>query len=242
MKTINVVVIYSNARKESTYSSVQIFKNTISKKFNIIFKEFFLPADMPHLCLGCFSCFQNGENTCPHSKSVQPIVNAILEADGLIISSPVYSCDASCSIKSLFDHMCYLWISHRPKENMFNKVVMVVSTTAGIGIKSSIKTLKKSPRYWGAKRIYSYGITIRACQWCDVSSKLKTKITRDLTNKSKKFTKAITHIDSLKSPLYTRFLFSVIGKMIANYDPNGLLHKDMEYWNEKGWFGKTRPF
>lgn len=237
-----IVVIYSNVRKESTFNCVKIFKDELQKENNINFTEFILPRDMPHICLGCFRCFELGAEKCPHQSSIEPIVHAILRADGIILSSPVYSLDASCAIKTLFDHMCYLWITHRPQEEMFNKMVMVISTTAGAGIKTSIKTLKKSPSYWGVKRIFSYGIRLRANRWNNVSDKNKNKIATKLKKKAKQFSKAMMHRDELKPRMLVRFLFPTMGKMIGGYEADSLLHKDIEYWQEKGWFNGRRPY
>lgn len=239
---LRIVVIYSNARKGSTYNCVQIFKKALQNESDVDFTEFTLPDDMPHICLGCFSCFEKGEDKCPHASSVQPIVNAILESDGIILSSPVYSLDASCAMKSLFDHMCYLWISHRPRELMFNKMVMVISTAAGTGVKTSIKTLKKSPCYWGVKRIYSFGIAVRASCFEHISNKTKRKITAELTKKAKQFNRAIVNKDKLKQRLFIRFLFPFMGKMISGYETDSSLHKDTEYWKQKGWLDGGKPF
>ncbi len=239
---MKVVVIYSNARKESTYNCVRIFKEAVQKETEVDFIEFTLPNDMPHICRGCFTCIEKGEDKCPHSNVVQPIVNAILEADGLILSSPVYSLDASSAIKSLFDHMCYLWISHRPHEEMFHKAAMVISTTAGAGVKTSIKTLKKSPGYWGIRRIYNYGIAIKASRWEHVSTKTRKKIEMSLTKKAKKFLRAINNDGKGKHRLLIRLLFPLMGKMIGGYEAGGLLNKDKEYWAQKGWLDSGKPF
>lgn len=239
---MRIAVLYSNARKGSTYNCVQIFKEALQKETDVDFTEFTLPGDMPHICLGCFSCFEKGEDKCPHAASVQPIVSAILASDGVILSSPVYSLDASCAIKSLLDHMCYLWISHRPREEMFNKTVMVISTTAGAGAKTSLKTLKKSPRYWGVKRIYGFGIAIRASRWEHVSDKAKRKIAAALSKKAKRFNRAIVKRDTLKPQLFIRFMFPFMGKMIGGYEPDSLLHKDTEHWKQKGWLNGSKPF
>lgn len=239
---LKIAVIYSNARKGSTYHCVQIFKEALAKENAVDYTEFTLPADMPHICLGCFSCFEKGEGQCPHAGFVQPIVNAILEADGIILSSPVYSLDASCAIKSLFDHMCYLWISHRPREEMFNKAAMVISTTAGAGVRTSVKTLRKSPRYWGVKRIYGFGMAVRASRWAHIPDKAKRRITAKLTKRAKQFNRAIVDRDTLKPRLFIRLMFPFMGKMIGGYAPDSLLHRDTAHWKQRGWLGGDRPF
>ncbi len=239
---MKVVIIYSNARKGSTYHCVKIFKEAVQKENDVDFIEFTLPNDMPHICRGCFTCIEKGQDQCPHSNAVQPIVNAILEADGIILSSPVYSLDASCAIKSLFDHMCYLWISHRPHKEMFHKTAMVMTTAAGAGVKTSIRTLKKSPGYWGVRHIYHFGVALKASRWEQVSNKTRTRIEGSLIKKAKPFSRAIKNDDKGKHRLLIRFLFPLMGKMIGGYEAGGLLQKDKEYWVQNGWLDGGRPF
>ncbi len=87
---MKVTVIYGSMRKGSTYNCVRIMLEHIQDK--IIDKtEFFLPKDMSHFCKGCFSCFTNGEETCPHYKEIKPIAQSLEEADLIILASPVLS-------------------------------------------------------------------------------------------------------------------------------------------------------
>jgi multimeric flavodoxin WrbA len=239
---MSVVIIYSNARKESTYHCVKIFKEAVQKEIDVDYIEFTLPNDMPHICRGCFACIEKGEEQCPHSNVVQPIVKAILDADGIILTSPVYSLDASCAIKSLFDHMCYLWISHRPNKKMFHKTAMVITTAAGAGVKTSIKTMKKSPSYWGVRRIYHFGIAAKASRWEHVSNKTRIRIEVSLTKKAKQFISAIKNKDKGKQRLLLRFMFPLMGKMIGGYEDDGLLYKDKEYWAQNGWLDGGKPY
>jgi len=239
---LKIAVIYSNARKGNTYNCIQIFKGALEKESTVEYTEFTLPDDMPHICRGCFTCFEKGEDKCPHAGSVQPIVKAMLESDGIILSSPVYALDASCAIKSLLDHMCYLWITHRPREEMFGKAVMAISTTAGAGVRKCVRTLEKSPRYWGAKRIYGFGLAVHASRWEDVSDKARRKITVKLAKKAKQFSKAIASRDMLKHGLYIKVMFKLMGKMLGGYEPGSSLYRDTEHWKQKGWLDEVKPF
>ncbi len=242
MRNRKVVVIYSNPGKGSTYNCVRIFKENLQQEMDVDFIEFTLPGDMPHICLGCFNCFEKGEDKCPHADLVQPIVKEIMTADGMILSSPVYAMDASSAIKSLFDHMCYLWIAHRPNEKMFGKIAMVITTAAGTGVKTSLGTLKKNAKYWGVKRIYSFGVALRASRWEHVSEETRRKITVKLTRKAQKFAKNMMNIDRLGPRMAIKFLFPLMGKMIGGYEAGSLLYRDTQYWKEKGWLNGGKPF
>ena len=67
-------------------------------------QEFFLPRDFDQPCLGCYTCFKADLSRCPHFEKLELIVKAILEADLLILESPVYVYHASGQMMSLLDH------------------------------------------------------------------------------------------------------------------------------------------
>ena len=239
---MKICIIYGNPRKETTYNCVKIFKESLQKQSDVEFIEFTLPKDMPYLCVGCFECFTNGEDTCPHASSVQPIAKAMLESDGIILSSPVYACDVASSIKALFDHLCYMWVSHRPQIEMFNKVVMVISTTAGAGVHASIKSLKKSPRYWCVKRIHSLGIVASASCWSDVPQKKKIKFKRKLEKRASQFLHSINNREKLNQRLQTKLIFPLMAKMIGGYNPEYMLYRDKQHWQRNGWLDGKKPW
>ena len=150
----------------------------------IDFTEFFLPKDMPNFCTGCFNCFLKGEEHCPHYEYTKPIVTAIIEADGIILSSPVYGFNVTGAMKILIDHLCYLWMVHRPNELMFQKIAMIISTTAGAGISNTLKAIKTPLNFMGVKQIHSFGVAIAAASWNDVSENKKQSIEKRLNKKA----------------------------------------------------------
>ena len=96
--------------------------------------EFFLPKDFGEFCLGCTNCFIKGEETCPHHEKLKPIIDAIDEADVVILTSPVYVMHASGSMKAFLDHLGYRWMVHSPEPTMFMKQGVCISTAAGAGM------------------------------------------------------------------------------------------------------------
>ena len=100
---MKITVINGSMRRGSTWNSTQAILKELSKIQETQVTEFFLPRDMPHFCAGCYSCFYKGENTCPHAGAVQPIAQAILEADLVVLTSPVYGFDVSGQMKALLD-------------------------------------------------------------------------------------------------------------------------------------------
>jgi multimeric flavodoxin WrbA len=101
----------------------------------------------------------------------KPIVDAVTQSDLVILTSPVYGFDVSGQMKALIDHLCFMWMSHRPNPMMFNKIGLTVATTAGAGLGHTAKTMKNSLTYWGVKKVFSYNNRVSAMKWGDVSEK-----------------------------------------------------------------------
>ena len=141
---------------------------------------------MPHFCNGCFSCFYNGEDTCPHAPFVTPIVKALLDADLIILTSPVYGLDVSGQMKALVDHLCWMWMSHRPNPKMVNKIGLTVTTTAGMGLGRAAKTLRNSLTFWGVKKSFSFKGRVSAMKWSDISEKTMAKVDKETAALAKK--------------------------------------------------------
>lgn len=237
---MRICVVHGSPRKGNTYKAVEIFKEELRKKGEVEFTEFLLPKDMPKFCCGCFLCFEKGEEKCPHAQYVQPIAGAMREADGLIFSSPVYVLAESGAVKALLDHFGYIFIPHRPMEEMFSKVAMVISTTAGAGTNHSTKTVARSLRYWGVKRIYKYGCALNAKEWHEMKPQRREKVEGEIRGKANQFYKAVEKRGQLSTPIFTRIIFRLMRGMLGGYADG---QTDKEYWREKGWLdGKCKPF
>jgi multimeric flavodoxin WrbA len=197
--------------------------------------EFFLPKDFGEMCCGCTKCFMESEDKCPHYQKLLPITKAIDEADVIILASPVYVFHATGAMKSFLHHYGYRWMVHRPEQSMFGKQGVCISTAAGAGMKSTNKDMADSLFYWGIAKIYRYGIPAAAVNWEGVSEKKKKAIYKATSSIASKI---IRRNGKVKPGLKTRIIFSVMRMM----QKNGFNPKDMEYWNEKGWTGKKRPW
>ena len=236
---MKITVIYGNNRKGSTYNLVQILKEKLSRHGEIEYSDVFLPSELPEFCRGCFYCILRGEENCPDTEKIQIIIAKLLSADGIILASPVYTLDVSAPMKNLLDHLCYLWLPHRPNKQFFTKTGFVLSTAAGTGTKRTNKTMRLSLDYLGFKRVYSYGTNVAASDWSGVSAKKKDKIEADLAKKAAKFYQATLNRKKLSYRLKTRGIFIMMKKLIKSYDQTNL---DRNYWQEQGWFDEISPF
>jgi len=221
--------------KGSTYHIVKLFLNRLTDDSDKI-DEFFLPRAMDQNCCGCFSCFLNGENTCPHFDKVHPIAESLEKADLIILSSPVYVFSISGQLKSLLDHFGYQWMPHRPNKTMFSKVGLVISTAAGAGMKKANQNMKDNLFYWGVPKIYSYGKAVEAIGWENISHEKKNIIEREVNNLSRKIKKSVGRA---RPTLKTKILFSIMGLMQkkSKWNPT-----DRDYWEKNGWLTGGRPW
>lgn len=152
--TMNCLIINGSPHKGFTWKIVEQAKIKLQAMGDISFEEIMLmDIDIP-FCRGCFSCFYHGEHTCPHADRVAPIVQKLLDADMLIITSPVYALHISSLLKNFFDHTAYMF--HRPI--MFEKKALVITSTAGGGAKKAAEYIRETLQHWGFNRVYTLPI------------------------------------------------------------------------------------
>ena len=167
---MKIVLIHGQNHRGSSYT----IGRKIADKINIEkeITEFFLPNDLNHFCIGCYNCIDD-DSKCPFYAEKQRIMSAVEQADLLIFTTPTYCMRASAPMKSFIDLTFTYWMAHRPRECMFSKKAVVVSTAAGVGTGSAIKDITTALGYWGISDITKYGVSIQAMNWDMVSEKNK---------------------------------------------------------------------
>lgn len=228
---MKITVIHGQNHKGSTYN---IAKNLCDKLGGEV-KEFFLPKDFDKFCIGCTNCFTKSEKLCPHYKQLDPITQAIDEADVLIFASPVYVYHATGAMKAFLDHYGYRWIVHRPEEKMFSKQAVCISTAAGAGMKSTNKDMADSMFFWGVAKTYKIGMAVYETSFDRVSNKVKIKIDSKTTAIADKIKK---NLGKAKPNIKTKAFFNIMRMM----QKNGWCEVDKTYWSQKGWDKKDRPW
>ena len=231
---MNVLTIMGTAHKGNTRAVVDLFLKEFEDDKNE-FDEIILPNDFQNFCQGCANCILKGEDKCPHYKEVNKIVEKIEKADLIILATPVFVGSCTGGMKAFLDHLAYMWLVHRPNENMFNKVGLIVTSAGGSGVKQTVKLLKNNLFYWGVPRIYNYGITTMKMggNYCDYSK--KDIIKNQVSNKAKQIKKSL---EKRKVGFKTKFFFKLFGKTQVN----GWNKVDSDYWKEKGWLDGKKPY
>ncbi len=228
---MKITVIHGQSYKGSTYHIAR----SLGEKLDGEITEIFLPRDFSDFCTGCTACFCESETKCPHYEKLLPITEAIDEADVLILASPVYVYHATGAMKALLDHYGWRWMVHRPEEKMFSKQAVCISTAAGAGMKSTNRDMADSMFWWGAAKVYTYGIAVSETSWERVSSGKKQKIDKKLLALAGKIRKKQGRV---KPSLKTKLFFSVMRQM----QKRGWNKADVDYWKEKGWTEEKRPW
>ncbi len=228
---MKITIIHGQSHKGSTYHIAKMLSGKIGGDVT----EFFLPRDFNSFCTGCTSCFEKSEKLCPHYKELEPLTKAIDNADVIILASPVYVYHATGAMKVFLDHYGYRWMVHRPEEKMFSKQAVCISTAAGAGMKGTNKDMADSMFFWGIGKTYKYGVAVMEISWDRVKDRIKARIDKRTSALAVKIQKKQNHI---KPAFKTKIFFNIM--RIAQ--KNGFNKADADYWKEKGWTGKKRPW
>jgi len=54
-------------------------------------------------CRACFKCFERKDNRCIQQDDLNPFIDKMIEADGIVIGSPTYFSNVSTEVKALID-------------------------------------------------------------------------------------------------------------------------------------------
>lgn len=230
---MKIAVVNGQNHKGSTWHIGKMLADRLAGEEAV--QEVFLPRDMPKFCCGCTNCFMKDEKKCPHIDYTEPITRILDEAELLIFTSPVYVYHATGSMKALLDHYGYRWMVHRPEAKMFSKQAVCISTAAGGGMKSTCKDMKDSMFFWGVGRVYTYGVAVRAVAWNKVPEKKKIQIEEKMNKLAVKIKR---RAGKVTPPLKTKMFFNIMRLL----NKSGWNKVDTEYWEEKGWLGKSRPW
>lgn len=230
MKT---VMINGQNHKGSTYTIGRMIADKVGNGEDIT--EFFLPRDLDHFCLGCYTCIDD-DTKCPFYEEKNRIMKEVESADLLIFTTPTYCLGASAPMKSFIDLTFNYWMSHKPRKCMFDKKAVVVSTAAGSGAKKAVKGINDTLFYWGVPYILTYGICIQAMNWKGVGKKKKQKIEKDVEKIARKLTKKKNVTPGFK----TKLMFSLMRMMQKANLGSG--ESDRSYWEKNGWLDKERPW
>lgn len=212
MANKKVVAINSSRRKKNTYGIIESIGQGLQKED--------IEVEIIHLfdyqvedCRGCERCLREGN--CIIDDDMENLMDKLINADGLIISSPVYMGTVSGRLKTFLDRTC-VWF-HRPQ--LVGKPALTVATTAGSGLKSTLKYLEKVSIEWGMQPTEKIG---------------RSAVTMQKPIQEKEYQDFINHL-YMDQEEYRPTLKQLISYQVQKVLALKLLKIDRDYWQEKGW-------
>lgn len=199
-------------------------------------REFFLPRDFDAPCLGCFGCFQTDLSHCPHYAKLEPLAAAILEAEVLILDSPVYVYHATGQMMSFLNHFGTWWVVHRPRPEMAHKQAVAISTAAGGGMKSTTKDMADSLEMWGVRKVYRMGFGVQAVKPEEIPERILKRIQGKTDRLAGKIRKNAGRVGYNVRARKWFCLMRIAHKHFPPAEP------DYGYWEKQGWHGRGRPW
>ena len=214
-----VVAIMASKRKKNTYKVVEEVQGILAKQ--AIQVEIINLYDYQiESCIGCEVCIL--KERCVLKDDTSALMEKLQTSDGIILASPVYLENISGKLKTFIDRTC-AWF-HRPV--LYGKPLMVMATTKGSGLQSTLDYLQSVGRQWGMLNVAQIGRNVRT---------IKQPITEKECNSF------IRHIKMDKKD-YVPSFESIKNFQVQRVLANGLVPKDQEYWLQKGWDKKVYYF
>ena len=227
-----IVIIHGQNHEGSTC----LVARELAEKVGGDIREFFLPRDFDQPCRGCFTCFRKDLTCCPHYSKLETLEAAMLEADLIILASPVYVYHATGQMMSFLDHFGTWWVVHRPRPEMSKKQAVAISTAAGGGMKSTAKDMEDSLEMWGIHRVYRLGFGVQAVRPEEIPEGIRKNIHR----KTEKLARKIRKHDGERGYNSRAAMWFGLMRFAHKHLPPS--EPDYGYWEEKGWHGKKRPW
>jgi len=78
-------------------------------------------------CISCFGCkLQEHQGVCVYKDGLTPVLEAIRNADGLIIGTPNYLGDVSAAFRSLYERLIFQSLTYKIEQRSYNKHLIPV--------------------------------------------------------------------------------------------------------------------
>ena len=119
----NILIISSSPRKNGNSDALcDVFATTAKEKGHQVEKVFLKDYDI-HYCTGCGYC-QTHHGHCSQKDDALKIVSKMVEADVIVLDTPVYFYSMSAQLKTLIDRTCPLYT------DITNKDFYIITTAA----------------------------------------------------------------------------------------------------------------
>jgi multimeric flavodoxin WrbA len=221
-----VTAFIGSARKKSTYNTAKSFLSNLESFGKVETEIVFLKDYNIKPCVGCLSCFENGEDKCPLKDDRDILVDKMASSDGVIIATPNYSFQVSGTTKIFLDRIAF--ILHRSR--FFGKVFSNIVVQGIYGGNKIVKYLDFIGGGLGFN--ISKGICVTTRE--PVTEDQQKKINRKIKSSSKKFYRILNN-PALPVPSILRLMVFRMSRTGIKESLNDTNY-DYSFYKEKGWF------
>jgi multimeric flavodoxin WrbA len=209
-----ILIINGSPRKKNTYGLLK----RIEKEFKYDTIDFLYVSDYDvKPCVGCEGCLRKG--ICHIKDDASIILNKMIEADGIIIGSPIYLRQIPGNLKNIFDRGC-AWYHRSP---IVGKPIFFATTTQVTGTKALMKYFKDLTVQWGT--IYAGSIN-------------KNLFNLEKPYRIKKLNKFKKYLDINNLKKYRPSMKQIFEFHTQKVLASEILPLDKIYWDEKGYMDK----
>jgi len=199
------------------------------------FEYYYLKDAGLKMCRGCFKCILKGEQRCPIKDGRKELESMILDADGVIVYSPVYGLNVSGLTKVFIDRFCYA--GHHPR--FFRQKTLFVATTCGMGLDGAFRALAYLED-WGFHVVGRLGVE---CPHYALGERKTKKQDRAIDQAADDLLAAMSSSRPPTPSFHQIFQYNIM-KTLHNVRPD-MKEKfpgDYQYWAERGWLEPSTRF
>jgi len=223
-----IAIMGSPKGKGSGYRIVKMIEDRMKAMGDVEFEYLFLKDANLRPCTGCYTCMAKGEDKCPLKDDRSAIEQMLLEADGIILSSPVHVANVSGLMKNFMDRFAYT--NHRPR--FYRQKVLTVVNMAGTDKKEALLALK----YVLGGRQIVHELSIQTPPWLQTERSVAKK-ERAIDAAAKKFYRACLDT-SLATPTFGRYMNFLMMQTLSLACRESL-PADYAYYNGKAYYYDT---
>ena len=222
---MKILIVYGSPRKGEGYKGASIIEQQILTHSDVEVEHLWLRDMDIKDCRGCHLCIFKGESHCPLKDETPLLQQKMMEADGVIFTTPVYSLQVSALLKRPIDHLSYLW--HRPR--FFGKYAMGLASGGG-QFKETLDYIKLNTSMWGFT--YVTGVGVAHPEALQPNKQMEQEAS--LRKAAEKFYQAVQSQKHPSPSLYDLIRFRVWrinAGCLTDSNPT-----ENAYWKEMGWF------
>jgi multimeric flavodoxin WrbA len=225
---LKILAIIGSPRKNgNTHKVTRSVEEKMKQLGTVDFEYVFLRDLDLRPCLGCGTCFEKGEEHCPHKDDRAMLEEKMHRADGVIFASPSYVFNVSGLMKNFFDRFAY--VCHRPR---FFKSALVLATSGfELGTGQMLKTISFVPEIWGFRIAHRFAIATNGVQ--EFSTRTD-KADKKIGTAAIKFYSAVA-AGRVRPGVFNMAMFLAVQPSIRKISAE---YYDYHYWRDHGWLEK----